>query len=204
MNEPRNKLNGVISYFERQAERYQEKCEGSVWRDLRRREMEACMALLEPQREDFILDAGCGAGFYSRVLLKRGAGRVWAADASPAMAAQAEKSGVEKALVGDLSDMRFGTVFDKILSAGMLEFVDSPENAIANLARHLKQGGRLVLLVPRRCLVGYLYYAFHKLHKLDIHLYEESEIEQLCCAAGMRLIQKQRIGFTVAMRFEKF
>lgn len=203
MNNRPPKLKDVVSYFEQRAERYQEKSEGSLWQGLRGRELNACMALLEPQSEDFILDAGCGAGFYSRALLKRGVERVWAADASPAMAAQAENAGVEKTVVGDLAEISFGTMFDKILSAGVLEFVASPQSVIANLARHLKQGGRLVLLVPRRCFAGYFYYFFHKFHKLDIHLYIEADIVHLCREAGMHPKESRRVGFALAMSFEK-
>lgn len=203
MNNRPQKLKDVVSYFEHRAERYQEKSEGRLWQGLRGRELKACMELLEPWRGDLILDAGCGAGFYSRALLRRGVERVWAADASPAMAAQAQNAGVEKAVVGDLAEISFGTMFDKILSAGVLEFVASPQSVIANLARHLKQGGRLVLLVPRRCVAGYFYYFFHKFHKLDIHLYMEQEVERLCREAGMRPKETRRVGFALAMSFEK-
>ena len=195
-------LNNVVSYFNSQASGYQNKSQGKLWRIFRRRELESCIKLLEPKPGEKILDAGCGAGFYSRELAKLGV-KVWAIDASSEMVAQVKKIDVENVMQGDITEIQIPEIFDKILCAGVLEFNPAPGKVISNLAKHLKIGGRLVLLVPKKSFMGIGYKLFHKFHHLKIHLFTEKEINDYCHFAGLRFVEMFQPGFSMVMRYDK-
>lgn len=94
-----------------------------------------------------VLDAGCGPGWYSEWLLKRGA-EVTALDVSPAMLAQARKR------LGDRADLVWADLerplpfvdasFDAIVSGLVLEYVHDWHSTMREFYRVLKPGGVLV------------------------------------------------------------
>jgi len=94
-----------------------------------------------------VLDAGCGTGRIARELARRGV-EVVGVDLDPEMLATARRRSPEgRWIEGDLATFRTGLTFDLILAAGnvMILLTPSTEGAvIANLAHHLRPGGRLV------------------------------------------------------------
>lgn len=99
-----------------------------------------------------VLDAGCGSGFYSRMLARHGAGRVVGLDASAGMLEVAEKREQGERLgityvQGDLADAaRFGT-FDIVTAIYVLPYADSSArlaDMCAGAAAALGAGGRFV------------------------------------------------------------
>ncbi|GAB4317651.1 MAG: hypothetical protein Kow0059_10800 [Candidatus Sumerlaeia bacterium] len=192
----------VERYFDRQAAAYHDRSQGWLWSKLRQRELAACMAMLDPQAGETILDAGCGAGFYTRALIAAGAG-VWAVDLSEAMTREARRAGATEVRQGDLATIELGRLFDKILCAGALEFCFDPAAVLANLSRHLSPGGRLVLLVPRWCPAGWIYYCYHRFHGLRIHLFRWTAIRRLGNRAGLTDTCHVRPAFSIAVRFDK-
>lgn len=192
----------VTSYFDKQAGRYQQSSESKMWSILRRRELESCMELLAPQEGESVLDAGCGAGFYTRELLHRGCS-VSAIDLSDKMLEQVAAMGVDEAVKGDICTVEFSHQFDKILCAGTLEFCQSPEKAIANLARYLKPEGRLVVLVPKRGFFSGIYFLFHKLHGITVRLFTKKRLIDCAEENGLRLTEVTKPSFSMAVRFDK-
>jgi 2-polyprenyl-3-methyl-5-hydroxy-6-metoxy-1,4-benzoquinol methylase len=104
-----------------------------------------------------VLDLGGGTGGLAVPLAVLGH-RVTVVDSSPdalaALARRAGESGVEGRLVarqGDADDLQVddGT-FDLALCHGLLEHVDDPAGALAGIARALRPGGRISLLVAQR------------------------------------------------------
>ena len=75
------------------------------------------------------------------------------AEVSPRMIAQIAPH-VDVALCADIAELELATQFDYIVCNGVLEFVPSAERCIEVLAAHLREGGRLVVVVPRRSLFG--------------------------------------------------
>jgi SAM-dependent methyltransferase len=103
------------------------------------------------------LDAGCGAGRLSVALAQRGY-EVDAIDASPAMLARADRlaaeAGVASAVhtrAADVHAMPFADArFDVVVALGVLPWVESPPQFVAEIARVLKPGGRLVTTADNR------------------------------------------------------
>src|SRR5215211_8769583 len=97
--------------------------------------------------EETVLDAGCGTGNVTRLLLERlPRGRVIAVDASPSMVEQARDLLPPEVDVrqADLLELALDEPVDAILSTATFHWVPDHERLCANLYAALKPGGRLV------------------------------------------------------------
>jgi len=110
--------------------------------DVQRLAVEA-IAEVQPRR---VLEVGCGWGeLAARVAAETGAAMV-AVDVSPRMVELARERGVD-ARLGDVQALGFGDgEFDCALAAWMLYHVPDLDRGIAELARVLRPGGRLVAI----------------------------------------------------------
>jgi SAM-dependent methyltransferase len=94
-----------------------------------------------------VLDAGCGTGRVARELARRGL-EVVGVDVDPSMIAVARRKAPELDWrLGDLATVDLARTFECVVMAGnvMLFVAPGTEPAVvANLARHLAPGGRLV------------------------------------------------------------
>jgi SAM-dependent methyltransferase len=113
--------------------------------------------LAEADRSLVVVDAGGGTGGFAVPLAEAGH-QVTVVDPSPDSLASLERRAAERslqvaALQGDLSDLpalvEAGSV-DLVLCHSVLEVVDDPAAALADLAGVLTPGGRLSLLVANR------------------------------------------------------
>jgi trans-aconitate 2-methyltransferase len=97
--------------------------------------------------DELVLDAGCGSGRVTEMLLERlPRGRVIAVDASPSMVASArERLGPRADVrVMDLLDLRFEEPLDAILSTATFHWIADHERLFARLHAALRPGGRLI------------------------------------------------------------
>lgn len=111
-------------------------------------ERPAMMALLPQVRGARVLDAGCGAGWYSEQLIARGA-RVTSIDASAALVrhTQARLGGGADVRVADLSQpLSFApdASYDGIVSGLVLHYLRDWSTALAEFRRILKPDGWLL------------------------------------------------------------
>jgi trans-aconitate 2-methyltransferase len=96
--------------------------------------------------DETVLDAGCGTGRVTRLLLERlPRGRVIAVDASPAMVATARANLPDEVDVhqADLADFALDEPVDAILSTATFHWIGDHDALFACLARALEPGGRL-------------------------------------------------------------
>lgn len=94
-----------------------------------------------------VLDVGCGTGESTREAAQAGA-RALGVDVSAQAIAKARELGGAKFEVADAQTHEFpAAAFDVVLSRFGAMFFADPAAAFANLARALRPGGRLVLLV---------------------------------------------------------
>ena len=106
-------------------------------------EREALLALSGTVAGKQALDAGCGTGVFTHVLAAAGAD-VTGIDISPAMLRRAQDRGLPVAQADSYTLPFAANSFALVWSVTMLEFVAGPERAVAEMARVLRPGGRLV------------------------------------------------------------
>jgi len=97
--------------------------------------------------DETVLDAGCGTGNVTRLLLERlPRGRVIAVDAAPSMVEQARELLPPEADVrqADLLELELDEPVDAILSTATFHWVPDHDRLFANLHAQLKPGGQLV------------------------------------------------------------
>lgn len=119
---------------------------------------------LSTVRDKTVLEAGCGAGRFTELLLEAGA-RVFAADLSAAVEANYDNCGASEQYFVCQADIRRLPVaphsFDVVMCLGVVQHTPDPEQTIAALASYIAPGGVLVidhyshdypLTTPRRVL----------------------------------------------------
>lgn len=153
------------------------------------------------------LDVGCGAGLLCEPLARMGAA-VTGVDAAPenidAAKAHAGPSGFDiNYRAGELADQGLGQ-FDVVTSMEVIEHVTDPAAFIAELVRHLKPGGLLLLSTPNRTAASRLFLveAAERLgqvprgtHDWDQFLTPE-ELTALLGDAGLEVVEMQGIAFS--------
>ena len=158
--------------------------------------------MLSDVTDSDILDFGCGAGYYARLVVNKNPRRLVAVDLSPAMISQITDNRIE-CMVGNAATLKIDGKFDKIISAGLLEFVDDAPAILANARRHIRDGGRFVLLVPRRNLAGKAYQYFHRRNGVAINLYNFRQIQEMAAETGWTMINHKFVfPFSLVAEFE--
>ncbi len=121
---------------------------------LKRRSIKVFEAL-DPQEGEKILDAGCGPGFYLRILTEMGLNlKVYGVDVDrPAMAVAKESLKGKNVSIsyGDLTNLKFAdNSFDKVILSEVAEHVPDDKKCLQEMYRILKPGGLLVVTVPSK------------------------------------------------------
>jgi ubiquinone/menaquinone biosynthesis C-methylase UbiE len=96
-----------------------------------------------------ILDAGCGPGEMAAALMQQGY-EVWGLDiAEPMIRHARERCGADRFRVGDIERIPFpDNTFDAVVCLGVLEYLDTDAQALREIERVLKPGGKAVLSTP--------------------------------------------------------
>lgn len=199
---PTPESEAVRRYFDAQAPDYTEASARWPWSWVRAREAHAVLAALGQVEGHTVWDVGCGAGFYTRQVLRRGAEEVVAVDGAPRMLEQLHHPRV-RTILGDAARVDPGGRFDRIVCAGMLEFVDDPRSVLAHLSRHAAKDAVLALLVPAKNTLSRLYSRFHRSHGLEVHRFTPSALERVAHDAGWQTIWTRSVApFALVARLE--
>jgi SAM-dependent methyltransferase len=173
----------VARHFSRTADGYSRLRGTGPLHFMRSREQAAVRELANVTPGATALDAGCGDGATLEWLRDRGAVAL-GIDLTWPMARLCAARGFSVA-VQDFEQLGLRSVFDWVLCVGALEFVPDPARAMKNLGACLAPGGTLVLLYPRRGLLGALYALYHRTHGARIHLFSTDEVTALLAGAGL-------------------
>jgi len=150
----------IRCYFDLRAPSYIADSNRILWRIIREKEKTAIFKLLDPTPNDFILDAGCGAGYYLSILLEKSC-KVIGIDLSSKMVEEARRQCLPAIVANIENSINIDEKYDKIMGVGVLEFCYNDTRAIMNLKNALKARGIIVLLLPKLSFAGFLYKMFH-------------------------------------------
>jgi SAM-dependent methyltransferase len=110
-----------------------------------------------------ILEAGCGAGRFTEILIATEA-EIFSFDFSAAVEANRENNGWCARLLlfqADIFDLPLPEAsFDKVMCLGVLQHTPDPERAFRSLAARVKPGGELVVDVYRKDLLSLLQWKY--------------------------------------------
>jgi predicted ATP-grasp superfamily ATP-dependent carboligase/ubiquinone/menaquinone biosynthesis C-methylase UbiE len=172
------------------------------------------------------LEVGCGAGYASLALARRGCS-VKALDATPEMVAMtqaaAEAAGLSQlqAVHGDVNALPFPEeAFDLVLALGVLPWMASEAQALGEMARVLRRGGWLIasadnrmslqrvldprtspLWAPPRSLAKRL--LRRRPEALPVKNHSPAAVDSLVRAAGLEKIESTSVGFGPFSLFER-
>jgi trans-aconitate methyltransferase len=115
---------------------------------------QAILELLEPLKNERILDVGCGTGQLTHKIAESGA-QVTGIDSSPDMIGQARQNyPAIKFVLSDAAAMQFADEFDAVFSNAALHWMLNPEAVAQTMFRALKPGGRLVVEMGGKGNIG--------------------------------------------------
>lgn len=143
--------------------------------------------LKDSLQDKLVLEAGCGAGRFTEILLKKGA-KLVCSDLSTAVEANIENFPVtDKHIViqADINDMPFADgSFDVVICMGVIQHTPNPEETIRNLYALVKRGGTLVID----------HYTFNRSRLFRLHyffrLYYRKQPASVTIPATRKLIKK--------------
>jgi 2-polyprenyl-3-methyl-5-hydroxy-6-metoxy-1,4-benzoquinol methylase len=188
----------ALDYYSRIADGYHRRVARGPLRVLRNRERAAVLELARLLPGLSLADVGCGSGYYALEAKRRGL-RVCAMDAVPEMLAQLDGYVDEVRLV-DVEALSAWRAFDRVICAGVLDFVADAERAFANLCALVAPGGWLVVLAPCAGPGGWLYRAEKMLFGLRVNVFEPSWLKERAHRYGLRPAELRRpLPFNVAL-----
>jgi ubiquinone/menaquinone biosynthesis C-methylase UbiE len=162
---------------------------------------------LNPQKEDTILDVGCGDGFYSYLLSQLGNFNLTGIDSDPGALKNAKDQVGNKRLklvVGDVLKMPFkANTFNKIVCSEVLEHLPDDKKGLQEIYRVMKKNGTLCITVPHWNYpffwdpVNYILQRVFKTHvkagfwsgvwNFHVRLYQVDELINVVKSAGFKI-----------------
>ncbi|HID44073.1 MAG TPA: methyltransferase domain-containing protein [Archaeoglobaceae archaeon] len=109
--------------------------------------------LAELEGDGKVLEIGCGTGFTTAEIVSRvGQENITAVDLTPEQMEKAVSRFPDVNFVmGDAENLPFrASSFDAAISAGSIEYWPNPQKGIEEMARVTKNGGKIVILAPRK------------------------------------------------------
>lgn len=173
-------------YFDYQAGKYLENSNKGIWAFLRKKEKDAVLKALEPFAGMRCIDLGCGAGYYTHLLLSYSPSLMVGVDRSLPMLTHLYHKDILRAQA-DIQTVAFKKPFDRVLCAGALEFLDSIDPFLENAKTFLAQNGLLTILLPKRGILGFFYKFYHLSHSVPIHLFSYRKLENKLNKYGFKL-----------------
>lgn len=195
----------AVTYHDHLARGWDQRYQSGSFR--RRYEFIRRLIIDSPVKGGASLDAGCGTGTFSRMLLQLGADSVKGVDAAREMIEQARlfgRDGAQKEMSFDrietVENLPFyDAAFDNAICLSVLEYVPDPRAAVAELARVLKPGGTCIVSIPhKRSFVRWLQRASVLLSGTFVRdlaylessnfLLEPEEAEEFFCQEGFEVV----------------
>ena len=159
---------------------------------------EDVLGWLAPQKDEHILDVGCGTGTLTEKIAEAGAS-VTGIDASPEMIAKAKQSynNIEF-FVKDASNFSFDKSFDAAFSNATFHWIKNQQNLLQCIYNVLKPGGRLVYEMGAKHNIESIHNAVKKV-LIDEGFAENTNIEvNYFSSAAEQATMLEKVGFTIS------
>ena len=180
-------MSSYENYFNDQAVKYLESSEKSFfWSFLRKKEKEAILKAIEPFEGMSFIDLGCGAGYYTNMILAYSPSLLVGVDCSLTMLNQLKHENILRANA-DIQTVAFRKPFDRVLCAGAIEFLDTIDPFLENAKELLAHDGLMTILLPKKGLWGFFYQLFHWSHSVSIQLFSYRKLENKLNKWGFNL-----------------
>jgi uncharacterized membrane protein YbhN (UPF0104 family)/SAM-dependent methyltransferase len=180
----------ALDHFRRIAGSYEKRLRRWPVRWFRARETATVLDLAALAAGQSLVDVGSGPGSYA--LHAKSAGLFTCAVDAVEEMLNAARARVDVAVMGDVEALSSARTYDRVICAGVLDFVASPDVAMSNLAALVAPGGRLVLLVPLRGRGAFLYRLEKTLVGLQINLFEVDWLIEHAARHGLTLVESRR------------
>jgi ubiquinone/menaquinone biosynthesis C-methylase UbiE len=177
----------ALRYYATRSDSYGRWSDEGVLRSLRHKERKLMMHFAAFTPGLTMIDIGCGPGFYA-LQAKRYGMRVCAMDAVPAMLDQI-RDRVDQVYLADLETFRCELRYDRVICAGVLDFVVDPEQSFCRLSRLVAPGGRLVVLAPKEGLFTWLYSAEKRLARIRVNRFNAAWFRGMAGQMGLELLE---------------
>ncbi len=182
----------VAKFYDKKANDYLKKMNSGFLKSIRQKELASVIKNLNPAKDDRILDAGAGAGYYAKFIAEKYNPDILCVDISPKMVDNLRSLGLN-AIVGDIEQLNLGDqMFNKILCLGVLEFCKAPELALKNIIRHLHKEGFILILVPPYSILGIALFFYHLTQGSRIRLFSKWKIRRILSANNLYIETMER------------
>jgi trans-aconitate methyltransferase len=159
---------------------------------------EDVLGWLAPQKDEHILDVGCGTGTLTEKIAERGA-IVTGIDASREMIAKAKEtySNIEF-FVKDATDFSFDSTFEAVFSNATFHWIKNQQQLLQSIYNNLKQGGRLVYEMGAKHNIESIHNAIKKV-LIEEGFEENTNIQvNYFSSAAEQAAMLEIVGFTIA------
>jgi SAM-dependent methyltransferase len=152
-----------------------------------------------------LLDAGCGAGLFSHLAIKAGAAVTGVDAASGLLELARKRNPGNNFLEEDLEALPFkNESFDVVVGFNSFQYAGSFEKALAEAARVLKRGGRLVIGIWDKPEFSDATHVLKAIGTLlpppppgtpgPFALSEDGRIESSCASVGLKVVYRKQVS----------
>lgn len=154
------------------------------------RNLDIVLEWVKPQRGQKILDVGCGRGHLVKALTGHGI-EAWGIDLNPNAS---ELAGDLNVRTMSAAALEFGDAsFDSVVSFHAIEHIPPLTQAMAEIARVVKPGGKILLVYPAEPIRGLyaiptsiiLHRTPFKAREVHVHRLNPRKVQRLGTAAGL-------------------
>lgn len=155
-----------------------------------KKEMNSVKLILDSIEYKSILDVGCGTGIYTSIIPKDKFYMGIDPDIEMYQFCLSKKI---KCCNTSIENFIAEDKFDVVLFSGSFEFIENKFNAINKCAKILNKNGKIIIITPRRCMIGYIYAIFHNIIGNNVELYDDD----MHLSSNIKLAFRRRVNFIV-------
>lgn len=155
-----------------------------------KKEMNSVKLILDSIEYKSILDVGCGTGIYTSIIPKDKFYMGIDPDIEMYQFCLSKKI---KCYNASIENFIAEDKFDVVLFSGSFEFIENKFSAINKCAKILNKNGKIIIITPRRCMIGYIYAIFHNIIGNNVELYDDD----MHLSSNIKLAFRRRVNFIV-------